>query len=73
MRRSKPHYLNKENKTELSEELKKNNTDIDKLKQIHRNIDGSSNRWKKIETLEGLYKGLAKHTEKAYQKQNPVL
>ena len=25
---------------------------------------GSSNRWKKIETLEGLYKGLAKHTEK---------
>jgi hypothetical protein len=40
MRRSKPHYLNKENKTELSEELKKNNTDIDKLKQIHRNIDG---------------------------------
>ena len=25
---------------------------------------GSTNRWKKIETLEGLYKGLAKHTEK---------
>jgi Exonuclease III len=25
---------------------------------------GSSNRWKKIETLEGLYKGLAKHTAK---------
>ena len=25
---------------------------------------GSSNRWKKIETLEGLYKGLAIHTEK---------
>ena len=25
---------------------------------------GSSNRWKKIETLEGIYKGLAKHTEK---------
>ena len=25
---------------------------------------GSSNRWKKIETLEGLYKGLTKHTEK---------
>ena len=40
MRRSKPHYLNKENKTELSEELKKSNADIDKLKQIHRNIDG---------------------------------
>ena len=40
MRRSKPHYLNKENKTELSGELKKINTDIDKLKQIHRNIDG---------------------------------
>ena len=25
---------------------------------------GSTNRWKKIETLEGLYKGLAKHTGK---------
>ena len=25
---------------------------------------GSTNRWKKIETLEGLYKGLAKYTEK---------
>ena len=25
---------------------------------------GSTNRWKKIETLEGLYKGLAKHSER---------
>ena len=40
MRRSRYQYLNKENKTELSEELKIINSDIDKLKQIHKSIDG---------------------------------
>ena len=54
MRRNKPHYLNKESKTELSGELKKINTDIDKLKQIHRNIDGLTE--KVISLLNGYFK-----------------